>query len=222
MTNNKDIQRLIDLFMAGQTSLDEEQQLSDYFRTHDVPQEWKAYKEMFGYFDDGMPEGRYDGKTNRNIAKWRTVWASLAAAAAVAALFVMTWKGGNGDIKQLQQDSQMASLSVDTATVDSIDSTFQQMEKPVTTTKKRKTSKYKYRIAPPKTYYAAVKNSASNSVEDSIKRTELLLAADIKNAELVEQLLLRKMELMEMAHNMEIALAADETVDEGEIAEEVY
>lgn len=51
--NIKDIDKLLDKFMAGQTSLGEEHTLADYFRNNDVGDEWKEYKEMFALFDNG-------------------------------------------------------------------------------------------------------------------------------------------------------------------------
>ena len=47
------IARILDKFMAGETSLDEEQLLAEYFRTHEVGDEWQEYKEMFALFDSG-------------------------------------------------------------------------------------------------------------------------------------------------------------------------
>ncbi|GAY28137.1 hypothetical protein [Prevotella sp. MGM1] len=73
---------LIDRFMAGDTTVDEEQVLGDYFRTaRDIPEEWKAYKDMFSYFDDGMRERR---------PPLRIAWpvrSLLTAAAVVLVLF---------------------------------------------------------------------------------------------------------------------------------------
>jgi len=48
------IRRLIEKFMDGRTSTDEEQWLAEYFRTEEVPQEWTDYGEMFAFFDRGM------------------------------------------------------------------------------------------------------------------------------------------------------------------------
>ena len=45
---------LLDKFMNGLTSPEEEAALSDYFRTHEVPEEWEDYRLMFDYFDRGM------------------------------------------------------------------------------------------------------------------------------------------------------------------------
>ena len=51
--NTEEIARILDKFMAGETSLAEEQLLADYFRTHEVSDEWREYKEMFALFDSG-------------------------------------------------------------------------------------------------------------------------------------------------------------------------
>lgn len=47
------IELLLGRFMAGESTLDEERILVDYFRTADVCPEWKEYKEMFELFDAG-------------------------------------------------------------------------------------------------------------------------------------------------------------------------
>ena len=44
-------------FMDGTSSLEEEAMLANYFRTHDVKDEWKEYKEMFAMFDAESVEG---------------------------------------------------------------------------------------------------------------------------------------------------------------------
>lgn len=52
------IQSLLDKYLDGLTSLEEERQLSEYFRSQSVPPEWEDYREMFAWFDDGM-KGKY-------------------------------------------------------------------------------------------------------------------------------------------------------------------
>ena len=52
----KDIRQLLDRFMAGETSLEEEALLGEWFRQHpNVSDDLKEYQMMFGYFDEGMP-----------------------------------------------------------------------------------------------------------------------------------------------------------------------
>ncbi len=48
------ITQLLNRFMSGETSLDEEKTLADYFRTHEVEAEWLEYKQMFALFDNGQ------------------------------------------------------------------------------------------------------------------------------------------------------------------------
>ncbi len=95
-----DIQSLIDRYLDGQTSLEEEDRLADYFRSHDVPEAWQAYKEMFAYFDAGMPttekektgEAIKAGETEKQPRRHRIValWTGLTVAAAAAlTLFIL-------------------------------------------------------------------------------------------------------------------------------------
>lgn len=105
------IQQLIDKYMNGQTTVDEEQLIARYFRTAtDVPDSLKPYRDMFAYFDEGMPLGalpEFDGSSGQadtrvapdsnnvvaprrrslRIAAW---WSgAVAVAAAVALLLIM-------------------------------------------------------------------------------------------------------------------------------------
>jgi hypothetical protein len=71
--NKQKIARILSKFMAGETSLDEEQLLAEYFRTHEVDDEWQEYKEMFALFDSGAvdiePEEEAKHPTNFTDAK---------------------------------------------------------------------------------------------------------------------------------------------------------
>ena len=84
------IQDLLDKFMNGLTTLEEEAALADYFRTHEVPEEWEDYRQMFGYFDRGM-EGELITPQAQEQPFMRLMgrrWWGIAAAAAIAALIV--------------------------------------------------------------------------------------------------------------------------------------
>lgn len=105
------IQQLIDKYMNGQTTVEEEQLIARYFRSAtDVPDSLKPYRDMFAYFDEGMPLGtlpEFDGSAEQadtrvahdsskvvaprrrslRIAAW---WSgAVAVAAAVALLLIM-------------------------------------------------------------------------------------------------------------------------------------
>ena len=84
------IEALLDKFMDGQTTVEEEAQLANYFRSHDVPAEWEDYRDMFGYFDRGM-EGDLVPVQQPQATLTRLMgrrWWGIAAAAAITAVIV--------------------------------------------------------------------------------------------------------------------------------------
>ena len=84
-TDQQYIQHLLDRFMSGQSTLAEEQQLSRYMATHEVESEWKAYQEIFAYFDAGMTSAGERG-TAPSRKRLNPSWLRWVAAAAIAAL----------------------------------------------------------------------------------------------------------------------------------------
>ena len=52
--SQQQIKALLDKFMDGQTTVEEEAMLAEYFRSGDVPAEWEDYRLMFDYFDRDM------------------------------------------------------------------------------------------------------------------------------------------------------------------------
>jgi hypothetical protein len=76
--DRKEIARILDRFMDGETSLDEEKMLAEYLRTHEVSEEWQEYKEMFSLFD----KGEVDIEKNNSAPILRTSrhnWLKIAA-----------------------------------------------------------------------------------------------------------------------------------------------
>ena len=60
----QDIAQLLSKFMAGETSVAEEEALAQYFRTHEVSEEWAEYKEMFALFDSGQVDVEPEADTS--------------------------------------------------------------------------------------------------------------------------------------------------------------
>lgn len=73
--NKQEITHLLNKFMTGETSLEEENTLAEYFRSHEVDSEWQEYKEMFALFDSGavdiVPEEESNQKAGIIDAKVR-------------------------------------------------------------------------------------------------------------------------------------------------------
>lgn len=67
--DKKEVAHILGKFMTGETSLDEERLLAEYFRTHEVEDEWQEYKEMFALFDSGSVdiESEEESKRQTNI-----------------------------------------------------------------------------------------------------------------------------------------------------------
>lgn len=103
MNGEKNIRQLIGRFMQGLTSIEEEEQISQWFAVHtDVSDDLKPYQQMFAYFDKGMPIDKQIPVEEeireplRDCLRLRPLWCFLAAAA-VALLVVMTWPAQNGN-----------------------------------------------------------------------------------------------------------------------------
>ena len=79
------IESLLEQFMQGDTTLEQEQELSKYFScSTPIPEDWEAYRVMFAYFDAAMPITEQKPMRNTRRALW-----TLLAAAAVAAIAIM-------------------------------------------------------------------------------------------------------------------------------------
>ena len=80
------IEELLNKFMEGNTTIEEESLLSEYFSTTPhIPSEWADYKAMFGYLDRGLEGELLPESASPTHRKWLW-WTSISAAAAVVAL----------------------------------------------------------------------------------------------------------------------------------------
>ena len=85
---------LLDRYMDGLTTVEEEAALRRYFRDHDdIPDEWQDYKVMFTYLNNGMEDGNLsvqEAKPAPLITLMGRRWWGIAAAACITAAIVMT------------------------------------------------------------------------------------------------------------------------------------
>lgn len=183
----KDIRQLLDRFMAGETSLEEEALLGEWFRQHpDVSDDLKEYQMMFGYFDEGMP---LDHEAEKHVAdahpktkaRMRRLWLPIGMAASIALLFVLAiprigqQTGFQENPKMAQLDSRTNQERTDSAAVHGEKSTDADLSMPEKIkrsgdsvspkTRKHKQRKYRQHLftpAPPKLWIA------QNIVTDSL------------------------------------------------------
>ena len=65
--DKQEITQLLSKFMAGETSLAEEQELAQYFRTQEVDEEWTVYQEMFALFDNGEVDIELEAEMSEHL-----------------------------------------------------------------------------------------------------------------------------------------------------------
>lgn len=183
----KDIRQLLDRFMAGETSLEEEALLGEWFRQHpDVSDDLKEYQMMFGYFDEGMP---LDHEAEKHVAdahpktkaRMHRLWLPIGMAASIALLFVLAiprigqQTGLQENPKMAQLDGRTTQEDTDSAVVHEEKSTDADLSMPEKIkksgdsvspkTRKHKQRKYRQHLftpAPPKLWIA------QNIVTDSL------------------------------------------------------
>ena len=185
--NEKDIRLLLNRFMAGETTLEEEALLGEWFRQHpDVSDDLKEYQLMFGYFDEGMPldyeaENHVEDAHPKTKARMRRLWLPIGMAASIALLFVIAIPrigqqiGHQADSKMAQLDGRTTHEDVDSAVVHEEKSTDANLSMPEKVkksgdfvspqTRKHKQRKYRQHLfapAPPKLWIA--QNIATDSL----------------------------------------------------------
>ena len=183
----KDIRLLLDRFMVGETSLEEEALIGEWFRKHpDVSDDLKEYQMMFGYFDEGMPldheaEEHVENAHPKAKARMRRLWLPLSLAASIALLigFAIPWVGRQTGLqknpKMAQLDGRTTPEDTDSAVVHEKKSTNADLSMPEKIkksgdsvspkTRKHKLGKYRQHLfapAPPKLWIA--QNIATDSL----------------------------------------------------------
>ena len=231
----KDIRLLLNRFMAGETSLEEETLLGEWFRQHpDVSDDLKEYQMMFGYFDEGMPldheaEEHVEDAHPKAEARMRRLWLPLSLAASIALLigFAIPWVGrqtGHQDeSKMAQLEGRTTPEDTDFAVVHEKKSTNADLSMPEKIkksgdsvspkTRKHKPGKYRQHLfapAPPKLWIA--QNIATDSL---LAEPEKLADAHLREMETQQNEMFFKLYLVDalqtQALNAEIASASFES-----------
>ena len=178
---NKLIAILLDKFMAGSTSRAEELMLAEYFRSGDVPKEWEAYREMFLYFDEGMPDAAVAGKKALRVRQpLRRVylWAAGVAAGLIILLLMSPYSNETSTEKMILAD---AALSVNNK-VDTVVRKVKQKPASLTVKPVRNIGRLlQERIVrrPPKRYFAEAESAGNQTAVAADSVTRDTLSADV-------------------------------------------
>lgn len=243
------IQQLIDKYMNGQTTVDEEQLIARYFRSAtDVPDSLKPYRDMFAYFDEGMPLGtlpEFDGSAGqadtrvahdsskvvaprRHSLRMAAWWSGAAAVAAAVALLLIMHRPSAP-----VQPIASAVVVSDTCST----STGVEAEQNVVTDsvklkpqpqRRRPSVRRRYYIAPPKTYLAhavaadSITPAANANVNGSA--TDCLVAIhELPEAERqsIERDIMESLRLVDEVRNTLLAVDMFNQIDD-EADDELY
>ena len=145
----QEVERLLQRFMDGTSTLEEEARLADFFRTHEVAGEWATYKDMFALFDEGKVEVE---EKQKSTAWWK--YAGIAAAIALLLGLGFYFNSRNDEKPNLiaQTDSVKTTPQTETKKVEDQPRKPVEHEESADTIKKVKEIQRINR--PPKTYMA--------------------------------------------------------------------
>ena len=244
-----EIKQLIDRYMNGQTTVDEEQLIARYFRSAtDLPDDLQPYRDMFAYFDEGMPLGalpEFDGSAGqaetrvapdsskvvaprRHSLRMAAWWGGVAAVAAAVALLMIMHRPSAP-----VQPIASAVVVSDTCST----STGVEAEQNVVTDsvklkpqpqRRRPSVRRRYYIAPPKTYlaHAAATDSTTHQADANVNgsATDCLVAIhELPEAERqsIERDIMESLRLVDEVRNTLLAVDMLNQIDD-EADDELY
>ena len=224
--DKQEIAQLLSKFMAGETNVAEEQMLAQYFRTHEVDEEWTEYKEMFALFDNGQVDIGSWGqapdpvlgqrpsphdplpkavKTKPKIIALRWVVAGIAAS--IALLIAFHFGKNTAELTPLTAQHTITADSTQSQpdVISPAESTEQPVVAQVAPTPPAKATTVKRQKAQPKAIERRdTDTSAAESLADCIARLEAEMESldDSVNAEQVEKLIAADVRLQQMVNRI--------------------
>lgn len=222
-----DIQKLIDKFMDGTSTLDKERLLGEYFRNEkDIPQELQPYRKMFAYFDKGMPVGEgmlvgedtaasegmsQNGNNNRPV-RMAVLRRVLSVAAAVAVMFVVAYNiiGGGDDtaaVRNTERRFITQTVSRDTLPASAADSTANGDTRQESEPEQRQHKKYRYKPAPPEVMVADAAAARTDSIDGEARR---LAEAELRKVEREQRYMQSLIQAVTLLNAADIAAVGDE------------
>lgn len=243
------IQQLIDKYMNGQTTVDEEQLIARYFRSAtDVPDTLKPYRDMFAYFDEGMPLGtlpEFDGSSgqadtrvapdsNNVVAPRRrslrmAAWWSGAVAVAAAVALLLIMHRPSAPVQPIASAVVVSDTCSTSTGVEAEQNVVTDSVKLKPQPRRRRPSvRRRYYLAPPKTYlaHAAATDSITHQANANVNgsATDCLVAIhELPEAERqsIERDIKESLRLVDEVRNTLLAVDMLNQIDD-EAADELY
>ncbi len=157
----QEVERLLQRFMDGTSTLEEEAQLAEFFRTHEVAGEWATYKDMFALFDEGKVEVE---EKKESMAWWK--YAGIAAAIALLLGLGFYFNSRNDEKPHLIAQADTIKSNPHTEQKQVEEQPLKPVEERVDSVNKAKEMQRINR--PPKTYMAKITKETATVPTDSI------------------------------------------------------
>jgi hypothetical protein len=157
----QEVERLLQRFMDGTSTLEEEAQLAEFFRTHEVAGEWATYKDMFALFDEGKVEVE---EKQKSTAWWK--YAGIAAAIALLLGLGFYFNSRNDEKPHLIAQADTIKSNPHTEQKQVEEQPLKPVEERVDSVNKAKEMQRINR--PPKTYMAKITKETATVPTDSI------------------------------------------------------
>ncbi len=157
----QEVERLLQRFMDGTSTLEEEAQLAEFFRTHEVAGEWATYKDMFALFDEGKVEAE---EKQKSTAWWK--YAGIAAAIALLLGLGFYFNSRNDEKPHLIAQADTIKSNPHTEQKQVEEQPLKPVEERVDSVNKAKEMQRINR--PPKTYMAKITKETATVPTDSI------------------------------------------------------
>lgn len=172
ISDKGELRRLLQMFMDGTTSIEQENMLAEYFRNNDVDAEFADYKTMFAVFDSGelaqaeelpMPAiNQTEEKQKPETLKPLFKFTAIAASIAIAFFAGMQFAGKDGEPSHTHTEKIAATTVSETRTEVKTDTVF--VEKLVTQTDNQVATTITPAKIPSKPKYTEVAQAATSEV----------------------------------------------------------
>ncbi len=172
ISDKGELRRLLQMFMDGTTSIEQENMLAEYFRNNDVDAEFADYKTMFAVFDSDelaqaeelpMPTtNQTEEKQKPETLKLLFKFTAIAASIAIAFFAGMQFAGKDGEPSHTHAEKIAATTVSETRTEVKTDTVF--VEKLVTQTDYQVTMTITPAKIPSKPKYTEVAQAATSEV----------------------------------------------------------
>ena len=191
--SEKDIDALLQRFLDGKTTVEEERTLEEFFSQDDVPDRFADYQTMFRWFARGMQGDVCDAQQVKNQSKRKVKTLRLVAAAALLLLGVLTLttvlKERQEPVITQQRQTEKTitpAVSVECSNEKPIDNVQKPQPMSIAKGRKHKTSKQKHTLSD--------EESMEMIMAENLKLRKEMAEMEEEIAELRRQVIISQME----------------------------